>query len=870
MFGYTKYANPRKTFWSLVIVLVCYMMEDLTWILHIMHTTWFQLSDYRPYLFIIRITWGCFIIRYQALSLFIETITHTENSYSLRQKVMMLISSIFCLFSIMLAFFKFSYLQVDDHALLEFYVRIIESYYAMFLVMLPTIFYAIYRIRTTSLPRILKKQLKVLISALIIPMWFSDFLQLFPLTSYLDVGWVTNSYASVGISTLLLTGAVYYAATRVVAFRFLNFSNHVHSIVNFNFIDSFKNVLEQLSHASSYNELGHITQTFFKQAFSIPLHKTNLYIRKTTSQEATIEQISNPKTILLTEGFLGQHTQDMCEQIKNLRILVYDEIEFTSFHEHKPLHKELVHFLDTINADIFLPIYEKNQLIAYVIVERYAQHPDAFYGDTQQDEMLVFASYLGNIINLLQSRNLKLLLHQERNLKKELYQKHQEVTQYKESIRSFLRTNENRDIGILFYKRGQFVFGNKAAKDLIPINVNTQKGHPLSKALQSVGKQVEEFKTASSCRVPDGHGGRLIFSAVPNLEQNNIIITVYKPEISDLVKQQINCLKDPTKWDYLLYLETTKSGKLINQLVPGTGEHLLDFKIDLLKLALSNKAVLLHMPEEDLLSTVEIIHHISLRERLHILKLKGQQISQDIAIQLFGINPLFGIPTKEKPLLEQLDNSGTLFIQNIDLLDFDTQTNLAEFLKYGLYKIYKSDQRSTSNTRIICSTHKNLKTLVDEGLFSQELYNELNETSLSMPSLLTLSDDELESLADGITEQVLQTTEFNMLLELSSQDKLRLTTKRAISLSELKHKIELLLIKKSKEHNIYTESQFNPAYQLTDPYLIGAARLGRNALRDPQLVTMLWNKFKNQSKIASLLGVNRSSVNRRCKDLHLI
>ena len=29
-------------------------------------------------------------------------------------------------------------------------------------------------------------------------------------------------------------------------------------------------------------------------------------------------------------------------------------------------------------------------------------------------------------------------------------------------------------------------------------------------------------------------------------------------------------------------------------------------------------------------------------------------------------------------------------------------------------------------------------------------------------------------------------------------------------------------------------------------------------------MTCLWNKFKNQNKIATLLGVNRSSVNRRC------
>lgn len=865
VFGIKKYTELKKTFYLLLVVLICYMLEDVTWIVHLSRVLWFPHADYRPYLFIIRLTWGFCILRYQAFSLFIETILHARQYYSFRQKLLITISSAFFIFDFLLACINFNCLESSARPLLEFYVRTAESYYGMFLVLLPTILYAIYRIRTTNLPRILKKQVKILVSTIIIPMWCSDFLQLFPLTFY--SGLATNSYASVGISTILLTFAVYYAATRVIAFRFLNLSNHVHSIANFNFIDGFKDVLEQLSHASSYSELGHITQTFFKQNFTLPLHKTSLYVRKSESHDSTAEPVIANKTVILIEGFLSQHTQDMCDKLQELKILIHDEIEFNCFHDNNKQNIELLHFLDIINADVFLPIYEKNSLIAYIIVDRYAQ-PHAFYGDTQRDEMLVFSSYLGNIINLLQSRNLKLLLHQEKVLKKELYQKHQEIAQYKESIHSFLRTNEHKDIGILFYKRSQFIFGNKAAKELINVNINTQKGHPIAKALQAIGKQVEEFKSATTCTISDGNSGKLILAGVPNLEQNNIIITVYKPEISDLIKQQINCLKDPTQWDYLLYLETTKSGKLINQLIPGTGQTLLDFKLHLLKLALSSKAILLHMPEQDLMPTVEIIHHISLRERLHAIKLKAPHQNQEVAVQIFGINPLFGI--KERSLLEQLDTSGTLFIQNIDLLDFETQKDLAEFLKYGLYKIFKSDQRLTSNARIICSTHKDLKILVHEGLFSQELYNELNEASLSLPSLLTLSSDELENLADGLTEQVLQTTDFNMFLELTSQDKLRLTTKRAVSLTELKNKIESLLIKKSKDHNIYTEAQFDPAYQLSDPQLIEAARLGRNALRDPHLVTMLWNKFKNQSKIALFLGVNRSSVNRRCKDLNLI
>ena len=92
---------------------------------------------------------------------------------------------------------------------------------------------------------------------------------------------------------------------------------------------------------------------------------------------------------------------------------------------------------------------------------------------------------------------------------------------------------------------------------------------------------------------------------------------------------------------------------------------------------------------------------------------------------------------------------------------------------------------------------------------------------------------------------------------------------RPTSLHELKNKVQHLLIAKSKKNNIYNETEFDPAYEVSDPDLIEASRLGKQALKDRKVFTMLWRKFENQSKIATFLGVNRSSVNRRCKDYNL-
>ena len=79
-----------------------------------------------------------------------------------------------------------------------------------------------------------------------------------------------------------------------------------------------------------------------------------------------------------------------------------------------------------------------------------------------------------------------------------------------------------------------------------------------------------------------------------------------------------------------------------------------------------------------------------------------------------------------------------------------------------------------------------------------------------------------------------------------------------------------MLINKAKKRHIKHEEFIDAAYSHSNPDTHNIAKLGKNALKDKQVMTYLWNKFKNQTKIAKLLNVNRSSVNRRCKEFNLI
>ena len=139
--------------------------------------------------------------------------------------------------------------------------------------------------------------------------------------------------------------------------------------------------------------------------------------------------------------------------------------------------------------------------------------------------------------------------------------------------------------------------------------------------------------------------------------------------------------------------------------------------------------------------------------------------------KLFGINPIFGSMQSQKPLLETLDGNGTLFIKNIEYLDKECQEYLAEFIQYGYYRVFKSEHKIASSVRIICSSKQQLQKLVQEGTFSQSLFNELKKCSICMPSLVDLPDIELNELAQGYTEQAIKIHDFKNLLELTEKER---------------------------------------------------------------------------------------------------
>ena len=288
----------------LVAILIGNMFSDLGWVLKLSQSLFFPQLSYQIVLFVIRIAWVFFIVQYQSMSLFIESLVTDQYHIPLRQKVLFFISSLFSIFFTIIAIVDFDCLNPAYRRFaFEPTVQNLATFYALFLVMLPSLLIAIQKIRSAALPHLLKKQLALLMQGLIGPVLIADLIQLFPFKVY-AITWIAHSYAGVGFSTILTTVAIYFCARKIFGLRFLNLKNHVQQPMNINFIDDFKGVLERLSSVTNLRELGHITQNFFKDTFSIASHKTRLYLRKMDAGEYKVHSnLIEDSTVSLVETF---------------------------------------------------------------------------------------------------------------------------------------------------------------------------------------------------------------------------------------------------------------------------------------------------------------------------------------------------------------------------------------------------------------------------------------------------------------------------------------------------------------------------------------------------------------------------------------
>ncbi len=113
-----------------------------------------------------------------------------------------------------------------------------------------------------------------------------------------------------------------------------------------------------------------------------------------------------------------------------------------------------------------------------------------------------------------------------------------------------------------------------------------------------------------------------------------------------------------------------------------------------------------------------------------------------IESELFGHEKgaFTGAASRSAGRFEQAEG-GTLFLDEIGDMPMDAQTRLLRVLQQGEYTTVGGRTPIKTDVRIIAATNKDLRQLINQGLFREDLYFRLNVVPIRLPPLRERSED---------------------------------------------------------------------------------------------------------------------------------
>ncbi|MDY0254409.1 MAG: sigma-54 dependent transcriptional regulator [Tenuifilaceae bacterium] len=152
-----------------------------------------------------------------------------------------------------------------------------------------------------------------------------------------------------------------------------------------------------------------------------------------------------------------------------------------------------------------------------------------------------------------------------------------------------------------------------------------------------------------------------------------------------------------------------------------------------------------------------IIHYNSNLSSKPLVKVSCAILSREIfESELFGHEKgAFTGAERQKIGRFELANTGTLYLDDIDDMPFDLQVKLLRALEEGEIERVGGTETIKIKVRVIASTKKDLKQMVAEGKFREDLFYRLNVFPINLPPLRERPDD-IELLAKHFVEEFSQ------------------------------------------------------------------------------------------------------------------
>jgi DNA-binding NtrC family response regulator len=241
-----------------------------------------------------------------------------------------------------------------------------------------------------------------------------------------------------------------------------------------------------------------------------------------------------------------------------------------------------------------------------------------------------------------------------------------------------------------------------------------------------------------------------------------------------------------------------------------------------------------------------------------------------IESELFGHEKgAFTGATATRTGLVEAANGSTLFLDEIGELPLEAQARLLRVLQENEIRKVGSVQSKKVDVRLVAATHRDLKQLVVDGLFREDLYYRINVMTLLIPPLRDRGNDILQ-LADAILIRTCKRLKTAVLTFSSSASKaiadygwpgnvreLENAIERAVVLAETSEIGEELLAIEADLVN--TQREINNVSQFVAP--VPAEPIEELSLEDYfQRFVLEHQDSMNETQLAKKLGISRKCL----------
>lgn len=264
-----------------------------------------------------------------------------------------------------------------------------------------------------------------------------------------------------------------------------------------------------------------------------------------------------------------------------------------------------------------------------------------------------------------------------------------------------------------------------------------------------------------------------------------------------------------------------------------------------------------------------LAQHISLNLKMKAVTANMGCIPRDMAESiLFGHErgSFTGAVANQTGLIETAHN-GIFFLDEIGECSSSVQAKLLRVLQEKEVQLLGSNKAKKINVRFIAATHRDLKKLVHEGAFREDLYNRLNTFILTLPPLRERPEDIIfyanlfiEQLAHGGDSFFLTPDGENELLAHRWSGNIR----------ELRNVIERIIVLSNRTaiDKAAVIDAIGCGHSSTELMLTRAEVVETNARKEEVIKTL--NEFNgNKRKAAVSLGISEATLYRWLKEFKL-